>query len=220
MTPELETRGFIPVTQALSAEVCDVVTRYALMQEAAGISSDEQVPGQHSGYGDLMTESLEAMLWPTIERVAGVALWPTYSYFRVYRPGAVLAPHRDRLACEISATVCLGFDCTNDDLPGYTWPLWVRPLRPAGEAAAPLSCAMAPGDLVVYRGCDVEHWRDEFRGRWQVQTFLHYVRCDGPFGELAKFDGRPALGTPQSARDPEKAQQMKAIDAFLRGRVR
>jgi hypothetical protein len=219
MAGDLKTRGFVAVAHALSSQACELAARYALLQEAAGISPDDQVPGAHSMYGDLMTESLEAMLWPEIERISGDPLWPTYSYYRVYRPGDVLVPHRDRMACEISATVCLGFDYADDEGSGYTWPLWVRPLTSdgvTGQSAAPLACAMAPGDMVVYRGCDVEHWRDAFLGRWQVQAFLHYVRRDGPFGDLAKFDGRPALGTPQSARDPEKVRQMAAIDAFLR----
>lgn len=204
-------------SQVLSLQLCDVVTRYALMQEAAGVSGDEQVPGAHSMYGDLMTESVLAMLWPEIERISGHALWPTYSYYRVYRPGDVLAPHRDRLACEISATLCLGADAGDAAEADREWPLWVRPLTPSGGApAAPRACVMSPGDMVVYRGCDVEHWRDAFRGRWQVQTFLHYVRREGPYAAFAKFDGRPALGTSQSARDPVKAAQMDAVDAFLR----
>jgi hypothetical protein len=202
--------GYVAAPRILSSQLCDVATRYALMQEAAGASPDEQVPGAHSMYGDLMTESVLEMLWPEMERISGHALWPTYSYFRVYRPGDVLAPHRDRLACEISATVCLGVDTGDAGL----WPLWVRPLSPAD--AEPVPCAMVPGDMVVYRGCDVEHWREAFRGQWQVQAFLHYVRRDGPYAAMAKFDARPALGTPESARDRETVARMAAVDTFLR----
>ena len=36
------------------------------------------------------------------------------------------------------------------------------------------------GDGVVYKGCDIEHWRNEFEGDWHAQTFLHYVNKNGP----------------------------------------
>jgi hypothetical protein len=48
----------------------------------------------------------------------------------------------------------------------------------------------------VYRGCEVEHWREEFRapqGSYHVQVFLHYVDANGPYSEF-KFDKRPFIG--------------------------
>ena len=35
------------------------------------------------------------------------------------------------------------------------------------------------GDAAVYLGCEVEHWREEFEGDHQFQTFLHYVDAEG-----------------------------------------
>ena len=30
-----------------------------------------------------------------------------------------------------------------------------------------------PGDLCLYRGCDLYHWRPPFTQRWYLQSFLH-----------------------------------------------
>jgi hypothetical protein len=38
---------------------------------------------------------------------------------------------------------------------------------------------MEPGDAAIYLGCEVEHWREEFKGDWHAQTFLHYVDKNG-----------------------------------------
>ena len=41
--------------------------------------------------------------------------------------------------------------------------------------------------------CEVEHWREEFTGDWQAQTFLHYVNKNGKNKEWFK-DKRPLYG--------------------------
>ena len=38
---------------------------------------------------------------------------------------------------------------------------------------------MEPGDAAIYLGCEIEHWREEFKGDWHAQTFLHYVDKNG-----------------------------------------
>jgi PKHD-type hydroxylase len=37
-----------------------------------------------------------------------------------------------------------------------------------------------PGDGVLYKGCEIEHSRHEFKGDEYVQVFLHYVDSEGP----------------------------------------
>lgn len=55
---------------------------------------------------------------------------------------------------------------------------------------------MKVGDAVLYRGCEVHHWRKKYKeGQWQAQVFLHYVDANGPHAEW-KFDKRPGLNLP------------------------
>ena len=46
------------------------------------------------------------------------------------------------------------------------------------------------GDMLVYSGCELEHWREPFEGICG-QVFLHYNHVNGPFAEKNKFDKRP-----------------------------
>jgi hypothetical protein len=55
---------------------------------------------------------------------------------------------------------------------------------------------LKPGDMLVYSGCDLEHWRDAFEGQDCGQVFLHYNNKQGQFEESNAFDGRPMLGLP------------------------
>jgi hypothetical protein len=55
------------------------------------------------------------------------------------------------------------------------------------------SIELNEGDAVIYLGCELEHWRDEFKGDWHAQTFLHYVDKNGANKEWFK-DKRPLYG--------------------------
>src|SRR5262245_17354360 len=70
--------------------------------------NDAFVPQTPSTYGDYTLEKLLAQLGPKMEFFTGLALYPTYSFARIYKHGDVLSPHRDRDACEISISLNLG----------------------------------------------------------------------------------------------------------------
>ena len=50
-----------------------------------------------------------------------------------------------------------------------------------------------PGDLCLYHGCDLYHWREPFTQRWYLQSFLHYVNANGPYKDCL-YDKRTYLG--------------------------
>jgi hypothetical protein len=159
---------------------------------------DEQVPDTPCAYRDFIMEGLLISLLPEIERASGLALSPTYSYFRVYKYGDSLARHTDRPSCEISLSLCLGFE------QGESWPFWIE-----GRGGA-ASINLAPGDAVLYRGMELPHWREKFEGRRQAQLFLHYVDQNGPCTEW-RFDKKEATGELQPAvHSPKRNRHMPA----------
>ena len=145
---------------------------------------DPQVDAGYSAYGLNVSEALMQYLLPFMEQKTGLQLYPTYSYGRVYLTGATLAKHRDRPSCEISLSVMIG---QSGNVP---WPLHFESLT--GKTVA---LTLNPGDLVVYKGMELTHWREAFAGEQQLQLFLHYVRRDGPHAQY-RFDMRERLGAP------------------------
>ena len=156
--------------------------RYACTMSVRGLmgTSDEQVPNTPSGYGDFIMDGFLTSLLPEIEQASGLQLFPTYSYFRVYKNGDVLARHTDRPSCEISVTLCLGF------AEEKSWPVWIE--GPRGTSAIDLR----PGDALLYRGIECAHWREAFEGKRLAQVFLHYVDQSGPHADW-KFDKRDSI---------------------------
>ena len=180
-------KKYVLVKNVLGLEVINLISRYALLDEKNDLTLEEgetpQIHNSHSQYSDGLMESLLLEMLPFMEKTTGLKLYPTYSYYRVYRPGAILEKHKDRPSCEISTTITFKYDYQETD---YKYPIFVEGTE----------CNMVPGDLVIYRGCDVEHWREEFKapeGSYHVQVFLHYVDANGPYAEF-KFDRRPFIG--------------------------
>ncbi|MEN9575821.1 MAG: hypothetical protein RL514_3676 [Verrucomicrobiota bacterium] len=185
------THGYLIARGLLPAAVCakaaaDLKTMKAhnLLRRGEGAVTAATV-----AYKNLVTEDLLLRLLPQVEQLTGHRLLPTYSFMRIYEPGAVLARHTDRPACEISLSLALQPD------PQVPWPLYVE--TPTGEA---VPAHLAAGDGLVYQGIERPHWREPFTGTEMIQTFLHYVRADGPYAHLKADKVKPQR--PPHARAP------------------
>lgn len=211
----LRANGYVVIRSFITLDVARLAYRYALMKVANGEGhndfTDTQVPDTPSFYGDTLADSLLENAVPTVESIVGEALWPTYSYMRVYKRGDQLAPHVDRPSCEVSMTLTLGYDVTGAGDPNFRWPIFMdnsadfaaertRACQPA-ELGDGTCVLLGPGDGVVYYGTEVRHWRDPFPGEHHAQVFLHFVRQDGPYASN-RFDFRPRLGAPYVKHQP------------------
>ena len=161
-----------------------------------GNFKDQQVPGSYAKYADRLMETLLIQTIPVMKAKTGLDLIPTYSYTRLYRTGNVLNRHKDRPSCEISTTLCLGGDPwsifidptgSNNVIDEYKGVM--KPDAPKGNKVD-----LKPGDMLIYSGCELEHWREPFQGKLCGQVFLHYNHANGPFAKSNLYDKRPMLG--------------------------
>ena len=153
--------------------------------EYYGIWNDPQVPNTYSHYSDLVMETLLQKVKPVMEKHIGLKLSETYSYARIYKKGDILARHKDRFSCEISTTLNLG---------GDIWPIYLDPTGKEGRAG--IKIELQAGDMLMYSGCDLEHWREEFTGKDCGQVFLHYNKKGSKIAKENQFDKRPFIGLP------------------------
>lgn len=163
---------------AISIETANLLASYlVLAEQSRGLKVDSQVEGSSVVYGNELLDALMLSLHPHMESATKLSLLPTYSFARIYRRGDVLAKHRDRPACEVSATLTLGY------VSDYKWPIFIEDLGTSR------SISLDKGDMLIYKGCEVDHWRETFEGDLWIQVFLHYVDSNGPFKDHA-FDKR------------------------------
>ena len=203
------------VKNAISYELANFIFNYFLLKRDAvkfmyennitwnndmlGTWADIQIPNTYSIYSDHVMETLMMKVIPKMEKETGLNLIPTYSYARLYKNGDILRRHKDRPSCEISTTIHLG---------GDPWPIFIdgtgadnvideyknihKPNAPMGERVD-----LEIGDMLIYEGCKLEHWREPFEGEHCGQVFLHYNDKNGQFKDINIFDGRHKLGIPK-----------------------
>ena len=207
-------KKYTVIRQAISKELAIFIRNYFCMQKQVldtcrqaryfytfenilGTYEDTQVTNTYSHYADIAMETLMLKCQPGMEKATGLKLYPAYTYARIYKKGDELKRHKDRFSCEISTTMNLG---------GDDWPIYLSPNEnvgaPNGKNITSVSKAkgvrvdLKPGDMLVYRGCELEHWREKFKGKECVQVFLHYNNRKTPGAKDNMFDKRLHLGLP------------------------
>ena len=125
-------------------------------------------------YGDNLAETLLIKLQPLIEKHFKKKLIRTYSFMRIYEKGSILHGHKDRISCQYSATLHIKGD--------YEWPFYVKYKNNTTEIN------LSQGDLVIYKGEEVKHWRKKYKGDYYTQIFLHYIDAKHPEVETYKYD--------------------------------
>jgi len=203
------------VKNAVSYELANFIFNYFMLKRDAvkfmydnnitydigmlGTWTDKQVPNTYSHYADPVMETLLMKVRPKMQQETGMQLIPTYSYARIYKKGDILKRHKDRPSCEISCTLNLG---------GDPWPIFIDGTGSNNvineeqnlikfNAPEGTKVLLEVGDMLVYSGCELEHWREPFEGETCGQVFLHYNHVNGPFADKNRFDKRPMLGIPK-----------------------
>ena len=209
-------KKYTVIRQAISKDLAAFIANYFMMQKQVydtckaaryfspfetiiGYYEDknEQIPNTYAQYANMAMETLMLKCQPGMEKATGLKLYPAYTYARIYKKGDELKRHKDRFSCEISTTMNLG---------GDDWPIYLEPNSELGgviegfgyvsKNTEGVRVDLKPGDMLVYRGCELEHWREKFKGKECVQVFLHYNNRKTPGAKDNMFDKRPHLGLP------------------------
>ncbi len=207
-TDQYNQQGFVEIQNVIDHELLELVSGYLKLK--LNHENSDRVPRSKGNsfeiYSDPFMELLLEKIQPVIEKVTNLILFPTYSYIRLYRNGDALSPHVDRLACEVSVSLCLTRDV--GEYSAYDWPIFMNGI------AVPTY----PGNAVIYKGCDIQHWREPFVGIQQSQLFLHYIDRNKPYADLLKYDTRPALGCPESLKNRQKVEFAKFVAERYKGK--
>ena len=211
-----KTNKYVVIKQAIPKDLATFVANYFSMKkqvydtcrQTRFISPNEvllgeyegaegQIPHTYNSYSDIAMETLMLKCQPIMEKITGLKLTPAYTFARIYKNGDVLKRHKDRFSCEISTTMNLG---------GDPWSIYLSPNENVGipdgkkitveSKAKGIKVDLKPGDMLVYSGCELEHWRNKFKGKECIQAFLHYNNRKTPGAKENMFDKRPHLGLP------------------------
>ena len=170
----LKIKGYKYIKDIISLDLVEYLSSWSLKNFK--IEGDPQAPmsfSMHSKDSPIYNHLLYH-LQARMEKETHLKLKPIYCYNRIYMGGSDLKRHTDRKQCEISASITLKYFYHNKN---YKWPLCMGDLPIVIES----------GDGVIYKGCEVEHWRPVFtqpQQCWHHQLFIHYVDLNGPYKDL------------------------------------
>ena len=211
--------GFAIIRQAVSKDLANFCYNYLRIRKKVldsfiktkyispydtdwGNYVDIQAPNTFSLYGDIAMENLLIMLKGKMQTTTNLELVENYAYARLYKNNDVLERHKDRFSCEISTTMFLG---------GEKWPIYLSPYKNVGrpeDQGGPkgvtfksnekgIKVDLEIGDMLLYKGNIIEHWREQFKGEECAQVFLHYNDKNTPGAEKNIYDRRPHIGLPE-----------------------
>ena len=136
-----------------------------------GVYGDPQCSSNtYCNYGDVLNDLYLLKFLPLVQKYEKEKIYPTYTYMRIYNKGAILEKHKDRDECYISTTLFVS---------GKPWDIFIGNKK----------LSMLKGDMVIYKGSEVSHWREKFEGDYCLQIFFHYTK-----DKKRMFDGRPLPG--------------------------
>ena len=189
---------FVIIKKVLNKDICEVAFNYLILKRKVadyffktkfispyesihGHWNEKQVPNTYAIYGDILMEVLLNKTKSDIEKITNLKLIETYAYARLYKKDDILKKHTDRFSCEISATLNLG---------GDNWPIYLN------NKKKDIKVNLDKGDMLIYKGEVLEHWREPFKGKNCGQVFFHYNDLSSEKSKLNKYDTRPFLGLP------------------------
>lgn len=195
--------GWLTVPNFLDRQMCDTLYQYCRVQAQRirlkqqhdpahynkawdGTFTDSQAPGNYAFYGDPIQDVVMHQNLDAIMNCVDLELQPAYSYWRLYVEGSDLKNHVDRESCEISVTINLG---QSEVAP---WPIHLR------TQGGVHSIGLEPGDALIYRGCDIPHWRDALPKGDCAQVFWHFTDMQGSRRQV--WDGRVGAGVPKGMK--------------------
>ena len=159
-------------------------------------STDVSCDITYERYNEPQFKQLSLKIKQVIENITEKKLYETYYYDRFYYSGSELYRHIDRSSCEISVSANISSNLKEN---------WAFELE--SPLKGNLKIYLSPGDAILYKGCEVLHWRSEMKSNlnnlqkilgikdtsYYHQIFFHYVMKDGLRSHYAYDDNKFAI---------------------------
>ena len=133
-------------------------------------------------YGPHLGQTFITFLTPFLSHISGKNLVPTFSYFRQYKALNSLKKHKDRPSCQYAVSIQI------DKSSNKPWPFYLQDLNGKEVKFKP-----DLGDIIFYKGEELEHWRNELPYDYSSHLFLGWVDGDNSHYRKHWFDGREQL---------------------------
>jgi hypothetical protein len=171
--PQFQQNGYAPISGLIHPLHIAAMRRYYryLIRNRQLTLGDVQCDRRYLVQDDGVGRFFHHQITAAMAQIAGQPLRPSYAFLASYQSGSRLPRHIDREQCEFSISLCL--DYSPEPHAATPWPLQLQ------TAVGHVSVFQALGDALVYRGCELPHYRDALpEGHTSTSIFFHYVNMD------------------------------------------
>ena len=166
-------RGYTAVDGLLHPYHIGELRRYyrRLIRRGRVVLGDYQSARRYVAHNEPIERFFHLQLTNMVAQLVGEPVKPSYVYLASYLSGARLPRHTDREQCEFGISLCL--DYAPEPASVTPWPLYLETGR------GRVTVEQALGDALLYRGCELPHYRDPLPdGQISTSIFFHYVCTD------------------------------------------
>lgn len=134
-----------------------------------GALDDGQVARRMGFHNETVAASIHHRLAKLVSVIVGKEVQASYAYLGCYLDGSVLERHIDRPQCQFNLSIV--YDMSDEQGNRVDpWPIYLQ------MGKKPLAVNLEPGSGLLYRGTDIEHWRDALpQGQRAIVCFYHFV---------------------------------------------
>lgn len=159
-----------------------IFNQLCLLSETDRLYGNDDDPDTQIFYAPLSLEALFPRIAAKVAESVGEPVAPAFSFLWLYKKGAGIHRHIDRDSAELVASLTVA------SAQSEAWPIHFEP-TPDRQ----LTLRAEPGDLVLFEGHSVYHWREPSAADWHLQAIFNFVRSSGAYSHF-KIDGRAHLG--------------------------
>lgn len=193
-----EKNKFVVIRNFLDPYLVQFLASYYQWAPQSGVGVFSKDWTSMNAKGDACADTVMYMIRQSVEENTGLQLLPTYSFVREYRKGDRLGRHKDGPANQVSCNVCI--------TRGTEWPIGF------GDGDKEYMVTMEPGDGVIYRGFDLEHWRERYQGTSQIQVIVGFVIKGSEFDSHCFYGRGQPMYAPTSVK---RAGPVRLTKQFL-----
>jgi hypothetical protein len=170
----IRTRGFAVVRDLFSPLFIALMRKYFREAEEAGnfrVDHKQVKEKRFVLYNESVCRFAHRQAAALFRQVTNEVIIPSYTYLSAYCEGALLERHIDRPQCRWNGSLLV--DNRPDVSLADTWPIFLE------IDGKPEEVRLNPGDVVIYRGTEIPHWRPKLeRDLRQTLVLMHFVPYD------------------------------------------
>lgn len=168
---KLEKHGYVIIPDFIDRCLAIDATSHFLtdLRQHKGGLGDCMAPRSYWAYNCPVFLMMNHFYCEKVSKLVGKDLVPTCAFSRLYMHKDKMKPYSERTACEYTVAITLEYDKQYSSV-------MIDKYNGDHVTLTPQLC-----DAIIYKGIELEQYKNEFEGKYYIECLLHYVDKNGEY---------------------------------------